>query len=472
MVKIRTLNIATKLFIWACALIIIFFATTTYLLQQVREDAEVSNRIVSVNHDVDSAIQRMLERLYSVQDNIHRYKLIGTKDAVRFIVEDLTRFGEILNETLEKHPEYKNEWQDLTEDYEITLDPGQSPDHTLAPDTTVRDWTDILEQSLFDNQSDMETALSQLHDAGQHAASIGLYGLTLCLAMGIGGSLILAYLLNRSLTEVRRGIRDLGTGRAPRDVRVLSSDELGELALAFNAMAARLRREEKMRSDFIAMLSHEIRTPLTSVREAVDLIGSGTFGAVNEKQKRFLTIAEKETVRLSKLLTRLLTVSRMESGKLDLKYQDVNAKQLIESTLERLGPAAQAKGVSLDLKEPNETLIFRADAGHVQQVLMNLIGNGIKFSPDGGTVIVGVNKESDMIIFCIEDNGPGIPKNEQGHVFLKYYRGPDIRESVDGAGLGLAISKRIVDGHGGRMWLDSEPGHGSIFCFSLPVKGI
>jgi len=472
MVKVRNLNIATKLFIWACALIVIFFATTAYLFQQVREDAEVSNRIVSVNHDVDSAIQRMLERLYSVQDNIRRYKLIGGEEAVGFIVEDLTRFGEILSETLEKHPEYTDEWQDLTTEYEITLAPGESPDDNLSPNTTVREWTDILEQSLFDNQSDMETSLSQLHDAGQRAANIGLYGLALCLALGIGGSLILAYFLNRSLSEVRRGIRDLGTGVAPRDVRVLSSDELGELALAFNAMAARLRREERMRSDFIAMLSHEIRTPLTSVREAVDLIGSGAFGEVNEKQKRFLSIAEKESVRLSELLTRLLTVSRMESGELDLKYQDVNGNQLVESTLERLGPAAEAKGISLESKMTNEPLTFLADPGHVQQVLMNLIGNGIKFSPDGGTVIVGASIDNDTVVFCVEDNGLGIPKNEQGQVFLKYYRGSGVNESVGGAGLGLAISKRIVDGHGGRMWLDSEPGRGSIFCFSLPVEGI
>jgi len=472
MSKVRNLNIATKLSIWACALIIVFFATTAYLFQQVRQDAEVANRIVSVNHDLDSAIQRMLERLYSVQDNIRRYKLIGGDEAVGFIVEDLTRFGEILNETLKKHPEYTEDWLSLSQEYEITLDPGKTTDDSLAPDTTVQDWSDILEQSLLENIADMEISLTSLHDAGQRAADIGLYGLALCLILGVGGSLILAYFLNRSLTEVRRGIRELGTGATPRDVRILSNDELGELALAFNAMAARLRREEKMRADFIAMLSHEIRTPLTSVREAVDLIGSGTFGEVNEKQKRFLSIAEKESVRLSELLTRLLTVSRMESGELDLKYQDADGNQLVRSTLERLKPTAEAKGISLESKVGDDALPFIADPGHVQQVLMNLIGNAIKFSPDGGNVSVDANIDGDAIIFNIKDNGPGIPKNEHGQVFHKYYREPGVRESVDGAGLGLAISKRIVDGHNGRMWLDSAPGRGSIFYFSIPIKGV
>lgn len=469
MSSVRHLNIATKLMVWACALIVVFFATSAYLFRQVRQDAEVSSRIVSVNHDLDSAIQRMLERLYSVQDNISRYKLLGGGDAVKFIVADLTRFGEILDETLKKHPGYATEWQDLTEEYEITLDPETTVDGNLAPDATVLEWTDILEQSLLDNQADMEMGLTQLHRAGEHAADVGLYGLILCLLLGVGGSLALAYHLNRSLAEVRRGIRDLGAGATPRDVRVLSGDELGELALAFNAMAARLRREERMRADFIAMLSHEIRTPLTSVRESVDLIGSGAFGEVNEKQKQFLSIAEKESVRLSDLLTRLLSVSRMESGELELNFELVDANQLIRSTLERIGPAAEAKDIQLEADLAAGELSCLADPGHLRQVLVNLIGNGIKFTSDGGRVTVRAEQDDETVIFSVQDTGPGISKNEQARIFHKYYRDPSVRESVDGAGLGLAISKRIVDGHGGRIWVESEPGKGAVFSFSLPT---
>jgi signal transduction histidine kinase len=472
MPRIFNLNIATKLFIWVSALIIVFFATTAYLFQQVRQDAAVSNRIVSVNHDLDSAIQRMLERLYSVQDNIRRYKLIGGDEAVDFIIEDLTRFGEILNETIAKHPEYANEWQSLSQEYEITLDPGKTTNDSLTPDVTVREWSDILEQSLLDNIADMEMSLTKLHDAGQHAADVGLYGLAMCLILGIGGSLVLAYFLNRSLAEVRRGIRDLGTGASPRNVRILSNDELGELAMAFNAMAARLRREERMRSDFIAMLSHEIRTPLTSVREAVDLVGSGAFGEINKKQKQFLSIAEKESIRLSELLARLLTVSRMESGELDLKYQDVDGIELVRSTIERLAPSAQAKGIELELKKTNTPLHLQADPGHIQQVLMNIIGNAIKFSPEKGKISIKVESIDGKTVFCVKDNGPGISKNEHKQIFQKYYREPSVRENIDGAGLGLTISKRIVVAHNGSIWLNSEPGKGSTFCFSLPNKNL
>ena len=469
MPKVRHLNIATKLTIWACAMIILFFTTSAYLFRQVRQDAEISSRLVTENHDLDSAIQRMLERLYSVQDNIRRYRILsGDEAAVGFIVEDLTRFGEVLAETLKRHPQYKAEWQELTSEYELTLDPGGPLGDTLAPNVTVREWTDILEQSLLDNVADMEARLNRLHNAGQRAADIGLYGLIACLALGIGGSLLLAYTLNRSLTEVRQGIRDLGTGATPRDVRVLSNDELGELALAFNAMAARLRREERMRADFIAMLSHEIRTPLTSVREAVDLIKTGTFGQVNEKQKHFLDIAGKESTRLSDLLAQLLSVSRMESEELEVRPESVDGKRLVESTLERLTPAARGRSITLEAEAADPLPLF-VDPGHIRQVLMNLVGNAIKFSPNGSLVRLTAARDGDQTVFRVQDNGPGIPAEEQDRVFHKYYREPGVRDSIDGAGLGLAISKRIVLAHNGRIWVESEPGHGSNFCFSLPA---
>lgn len=468
MPKVPRLSIAAKLLLWSGTLILIFFAATAYLFSQVRHDAEVANQLVTVNHEVDAAIQRMLDRLYGVRDNILRYRLTGSEEAVRYIVTDLTRFGEILNETLKKHPEYAEDWKPLSEEFAITLTPGKEAGDSLAPDATILDWTDILEQGLMDNQADMEIAMTQLREAGQRATVVGMYGLILCLALGIGGSLTLAWSLNRSLSEVREGIRALGTGATPRNVRVLGGDELGELAQAFNAMAARLRREEAMRADFIAMLSHEIRTPLTSMREAVDLVGSGAFGEVNRKQRQFLDIAEKEAVRLTDLLTRLMTVSRMESQALEITPEPVDCAGLAASVLERMAPAAEKARITLSGDFPDHPTTCVCDRAHIQQVLLNLLGNAIKFSPEGTAVDVRMRVENGEARFSVRDGGPGIPPTEHDLVFHKYYRDPAVRGSVDGAGLGLAIARRIVEEHGGRMWLESEPGHGSIFHFPFP----
>ena len=219
------------------------------------------------------------------------------------------------------------------------------------------------------------------------------------------------------------------------------------------------------------MLSHEIRTPLTSIREAVDLVGSGAFGEVNERQGRFLAIAGQESVRLSDLLARLMTVSHMESQALDLSPEPTDCTGLVTSALERLAPSAQARRVALTARLPDAPVICVCDPAHVQQVLLNLIGNGIKFSPQGGTVTIELLADKSAATFRVSDTGPGIAQQEQELVFHKYYREPGMRHSVDGAGLGLAIARRIVEAHGGRMALDSEPGRGSTFSFTLPLTG-
>ncbi|MBC15730.1 MAG: two-component sensor histidine kinase [Desulfovibrio sp.] len=464
----KNISIATKLTVWSCSLVVVFFSIAAYLFHQVRSDAELANRIVAVNHDLDSAIQRMLERLYSVQENIRRYRLIGTDRVVDFIVEDLNRFGELLDQTLDKHPGYAEEWKDLRQEFTITLTPTDEGRDTFAPNATVLEWTDILEQSLLDNQADMELSLTKMREAGERAATIGMYSLIICLVLSIGGGLILAYTLTRSLREIRRGIRQLGTGSAPRDVRVLSHDELGELAEAFNAMAERLRHEEAMRADFIAMLSHEIRTPLTSMRESVDLIAEGTFGEVTPKQRQFLDIAAQEAIRLSELLERLMTVSRMEAESLQLQLKSIDSAELVSTAVERILPAAQAKNISVEsLLDPG--IVCRCDPAHIQQVLLNLLGNAIKFSPETSIVTIKVEQAHDKAIFHVTDQGPGIPEEEQVRIFRKYYRTPEVRESIDGAGLGLSIVKRIIDAHGGKIHIESRPQQGATFRFTLPL---
>ncbi len=166
-----------------------------------------------------------------------------------------------------------------------------------------------------------------------------------------------------------------------------------------------------------------------------------------------------------------MSVSRMESESLELVPEKIDATILASSTLERLKPAAQAKNVSLSTSHAQSPQHCICDPAHIQQVLLNLIGNAIKFSPDGTTVEVMVSSDNTTTTFCVKDHGPGIQEKEHDRIFHKYYRVPSVRDSVDGAGLGLSIARRIVNAHGGRMWIVSEPGHGSTFCFSLPTNG-
>lgn len=464
----RRYGISTKLLVWTLLLVVVFCATSGWLIVRVSRNAELAEELVSRNHEIGVAARRMSERLESVQENIRRYSLLGADDATRFIVEDINTFGDILNAVLEKHPEMVGPWAPLSEEFSISIDPEAPADAALEGNPTIREWQGILRRTLEENRLEMQAHLRELEESGRMAVLAGFWGLMACLALGIGGSLLWAWRLNRSLSELRRGIREVRTGGLQTPVRVASRDEFGELGEAFNRMGTRLRAEEHMRAEFVSMLSHEIRTPLTSIRESMSMLEQGVFGEVNEKQRQFLSLSMAEAVRLTDLLERLMTVSRLESGQLDVSPEAADAGQLVRDVADSLLPAAEHAGITLDMEINEPARPVRADAERIRQVLLNLGGNAIKFSPKGARVVLAVQPSNGGAEFSVSDDGPGIAEAEQQLVFDKYYRAGSVRQEKDGAGLGLAICRRIVEAHGSTLGLESEVGAGSRFSFVLP----
>jgi signal transduction histidine kinase len=466
----RRLGITAKLLIWCMVLVAIFYATTTVLLLRIQSLVAVSGEIVNTNYDIDKSAQRMIQQLLSLEENRKRFEILQKESYIKSFQSDLQDFGKTLAFVLERHPEYREPWAELRGEFDTVLSRSEDPEAAILSDKTISRWLNVLADTRQTNQEEMEARLNELAERSRQAERLGFMGLIASITLGVLGSVFIAYRLNRSLTEIRRGIRELGRGEPSAPVKVMSKDELGELAQAFNSMAQRLKEEEHMRQDFIAMLSHEIRTPLTSIRESVDLVADGVFGEVNEKQHQFLDISRHEALRLTHLLERLMKVSSLESQRLCLSTQPLDASALARAAVERLRPTALAKNIALKTELPDDFVFVEADQEHVSQVLANLVGNAIKFSPPDSVVRVSVTPESSgvWVVFCVVDEGPGIALEEQERIFLKYYREPAVRGSVDGLGLGLPIAKGIVEAHGGAMWLNSAPGGGSSFCFSLP----
>jgi len=466
----RRLGITGKLLLWCLLLVTIFYATTSMLFLRIQSLVEVSSAIVNVNYDIDKSAQHMIQTLLSMEENRKRFEILQKDIYMENFLADMQEFGKTLNGVLARHPEYRTPWKELTQEYTIVLSRSRDPETSSLPDKTITRWLEILSATRQSNQDEMESRLNELAVRSQTAERLGFIGLVASIAIGVLGSVFIAYRLNLSLSEIRRGIRELGRGEPARPVHVTSQDELGDLAQAFNNMTARLQEEERMRQDFIAMLSHEIRTPLTSIRESVDLVADGVFGEVNEKQHHFLDISRQEAQRLTSLLERLMKVSSLESQRLKLVTAPLDASALARGAVERLQSTALAKNIALKAELPEQFVFVEADQEHVTQVLANLLGNAVKFSPPDSVVRLSVTPEptGDSVIFCVVDEGPGIAIEEQSRIFLKYYREPSVRGSVAGLGLGLSIAKGIVEAHGGAMWLNSAPGCGSSFCFSLP----
>jgi len=227
-----------------------------------------------------------------------------------------------------------------------------------------------------------------------------------------------------------------------------------------------LRRLDEMKSGLLSVVSHELKTPLTSIRMASHLLLEERVGALNAKQTELLMAARDDADRLQKIIEDLLDMGRLESGRVKLDLQSEPSERLVSDAVTPLETAFHDKGLDLEVEVPVETPPVLADPARIGHVFSNLLDNALKFTPPGGKVRISAEPMDKYVRFMVEDTGIGIPAEYQVRVFERFYRIP--RENQpSGAGLGLAIAKEIVDAHGGTIAVESKPGQGSRFSFTL-----
>ena len=226
------------------------------------------------------------------------------------------------------------------------------------------------------------------------------------------------------------------------------------------------KEEEWLR--FIDTLSHELKTPLTSIIAAAGLLAEELQTAADESHQKLIQTIIHNANTLETRLAELLDIVRTGSGKLQLQFEPVDIKSLVLGTCMQISPLLRGKGQKLKTELPDSLPILRGDGQRLEQVLLNLMNNATKFTPEGGNICVRVRKQDTGLVVEVQDDGIGIAKDEQTRLFKPYSRISSDRQRHPGLGLGLALSKQVVELHGGRIWVDSEPGKGSTFSFFLP----
>jgi two-component system phosphate regulon sensor histidine kinase PhoR len=262
-------------------------------------------------------------------------------------------------------------------------------------------------------------------------------------------------------------------GILPSSERIPPEDRSMEGAIAVFHDISRLKELERVRQDFVANVSHELRTPLTTIKGYAETLLEGALK--EDVAFQFIQIIKKHADRLTKIVEDLLMLSRIESKEFRLNKESIPLQDLVSDVLDYVREAAEKKKISINRSEPFPFLKVEVDRNYLEQVLINLIDNAIKYTPDGGRIMISVvEKDGKEIEFSVHDNGIGIPREDIHRIFERFYRVDKGRsQESGGTGLGLSIVKHLIQAHGGRIWVESRLGEGSIFYFTLlpPPKG-
>ncbi|MGI5247265.1 ATP-binding protein [Dactylosporangium sp. CA-139066] len=231
-----------------------------------------------------------------------------------------------------------------------------------------------------------------------------------------------------------------------------------------------LQELDRLKSEFVATVSHELRTPLTSIRGYTEILADSDATALGPTERKIVGIIDRNGRRLLDLIEDLLTFSRIESGTLTLTLGPVRIRGLVDAACEAIRPAMEAAGLQLTLDVDEHIPVVQGDAEQLERVVLNLLDNAVKFSEPAGTVTVTGRERDGEVVLWVRDTGVGIPDNEQGMIFNRFFRTADAQKrAIKGSGLGLAISKAIVEAHGGWIALESIEGSGTTVGFGLPT---
>ena len=334
-----------------------------------------------------------------------------------------------------------------------------------------------------------QVAISE--EAAQRAQTIFLGSAILALLLSAAVSFWIVRSISRPLRRLEAGTHAVASGQFSYRLDDTGQDELAALARDFNWMTSRLSELDQMKKDFVSHVSHELKTPLASMQETIRLLLDGIPGSLNVQQRRLLELNLQSGQRLSALIANLLDLSRMEAGVMDYVMERNDLVAIVRRALAETEVPVRERNLGLEMELPGEPFWLDCDADRLMQVLHNVLGNAVKFSPPGGTIRVSLRHESHFpaalpgwwrlrhasspsregfALLAIADQGCGISPEAKPRIFKKFQQvHREGKSAGQGTGLGLTISRTIVEVHGGAIWVEDNPGGGSVFSILLPV---
>ena len=333
----------------------------------------------------------------------------------------------------------------------------------------------------LENGTRARTAALTAQNASAYTRSRNLFmaAATGAIALALLLGFVLSWSVIGPIQRIDRRLAATASGDFAGHVEVSNRDELGALAANVNRMNDELRRlyreletASQHKSDFLANMSHELRTPLNAIIGFSQVLREGMVGDVNEKQKEYLEDILSSGNHLLSLINDVLDLSKVEAGQVELDIAPFSLRDALQSGVVMVRERATKDGVQITIVESSDVNVATGDERRVRQVIFNLLSNAVKFTPAGGSVDVRAAQVNGEVRVSVADTGPGIASEDLDRIFEEFQQTEAGARQHDGTGLGLALSKRFVEMHGGRIWCDSEFGKGSTFRFTLPLRPV
>lgn len=498
------MKIATKISAGFAALIILTVAVLFYQVALIRQVQSINENLGGLNFRAAQLSLQMLRDLDQVEEFTKKMFATGGDPGYAAQLKDMR--GAVSQDLAEMQvlalsaPERK-EADELTALWRKLTDAAESQEIALAShnekewDAALAGQVDLLSSLRLQTQSLIQATrlaiaaqVEQSSRAGQRAERISNLTALAVLMLSILVSVWIVGSISKPLRKLTEGTRAVAEGDFSYHLNVVGDDELSQLAADFNSMTRRLTEVDEMKKDFVSHVSHELKTPLASMQETIRLMLDHIPGPLNEQQRRLLDLNLQSARRLSTLIGNLLDLSRMEAGVIEYSMRRQDLAELIRTAAEELEPPIREKGLQLEVNLPEQPLWVACDSDRIIQVLNNLLGNAMKFSPRGSTIRVEAQHAESLppslpaswrsrlfparqaggfAILTVEDAGPGVPEAEREGIFQKFYQARNAKKAHgQGAGLGLSISRTIVEAHGGAIWAEEgsgKSGTGSVF---------
>lgn len=478
------LTIFSRLLLGNLAVLVIAMGVSVYAILQIDHMNTISHRIIQVHNVLIDLNKEMTGALLTENRYEKKYLLIQDQALYEGFIASKNDFEKYLNEAMAlttsvKVREALLRVRELHQTYhalfekEIAL---MKAGKRFSKKRFSREKEKVMNEGMEElatlkslSQQSILKNINRLDEKGAKARRVAMVITWTTLLLGAALSVWTARSIAHPLSRMKKKAEEIAGGVFNADLELQSPPEVGALADAFNTMCIKLRELDRVKSDFYSLMSHELRTPLTSIREGTNMFLEGLCGEVTEKQQELLIIIAEESSRLIDLVSRLLDLSKLEAGVLTLNFSMTDLSSLVARSIREVVPLAEAKSIRIE-SDIQVIPAVSVESERILQVLRNLIGNALKFTPPGGVVRVAVHLAEGEVNVSVTDTGHGIPREEISVVFEKFRQAsPASSPGFPGTGLGLAIVRHIIQAHGGRVWVESELGQGSTFTFVLPA---